>query len=53
MIGHFVDYSVGAHQFGNKPVIYGAVYVESYLPHILTQGFNESEWLTFHVTVNL
>ena len=35
MIGHFVDYSVGAHQFGNKPVIYGAVYIERYPPHIL------------------
>ena len=53
MIGHFVEYSVGAHQFGNKLVISEAFYVERYPPYILPQGFNKSKWLTFHVTVNL
>ena len=44
---------MGAHQFGNKPFIYGAVYFERYPLHIQTQGFNKSKCLTLHVTVNL
>ena len=54
MIGHFVEYYMSAHQFGNKPVISVTVYVESYPPpHIPPQGFNESKWLNIHVTVNM
>ena len=40
MIRQFVEYSMGDHRFGNKPVFYGAVYVERYSPHIMPQSFN-------------
>ena len=53
MIGHFVEYFLGTHQFGNKPVISGTVYFEMYSPHILLQVFSKSKWLTIHVTVNM
>ena len=43
---------MGAHQFGNKPVISGAMYIERYPSHILPQGFNESKWLTLHINYN-